>query len=186
MSPLGSISLSFIVPSRMLFLMWLIFFIEVKFGIGLSIFGILPREPLGLIGILTGPLLHGSVVHLVSNTIPLLLLGVTLYFFYGKQARNVFLLSYFVPSALVWIFGRSLFHIGASGLIYSLAAFLFISGIVRSELRSLIIGIAVAILYGGLIWGIMPTDYSISWEMHLAGTITGGGVAYLNRNTIIS
>jgi membrane associated rhomboid family serine protease len=177
-SSLGNVSLSFVVPSRMIFLMWLIFFIEMQYGIDLSMFGVLPRVPLGLIGIITGPLLHGSLMHLVSNTFPLLILGVTLYFFYGRMARDVFLYSYFVPGFLIWVFGRQIFHIGASGLIYGIASFLFFSGIVRTELRSLLIGIITAIAYGGLIWGVFPTNHLISWESHLAGAVVGGVVAF--------
>ena len=170
------------VPSRMLFLMWLIFFIEFNYGINLSMFGLLPRVPLGLVGVLTAPLLHGSLLHLMSNTLPFLLLGVALYFFYGQIGRLVFLYSYFLPSLLVWVFGRQIFHLGASGLIYSIAFFLFVSGIVRSELKSLAIGIGTAIAYGGMIWGILPTSEQISWEYHMAGALVGVSLAVIFRN----
>ena len=166
----------------MLFLMWLIFFIEINFGVNLSVFGILPRDIYGLPGVLFAPLLHSSVIHLVSNTLPLLFLGITLYYFYGKLAKRVFLLSYFVTGSLVWLFGRTVFHIGASGLIYGIASFLFFSGIVRSEFKSLIISLAVVITYGGLVWGVLPTMPGISWELHLFGTLTGAVAAYVYRN----
>ena len=185
MSSLGSIPLSFIVPSRMLFLMWLIFFIELNFGINLAIFGILPREAIGLLGILFAPLLHGSLLHLVSNTLPLLFLGITLYYFYGKIARNVFLMSYFLTGTLVWLFGRTSFHIGASGLIYGIASFLFFSGIVRAEFKSLVISLAVVLTYGGLVWGVLPTLPGVSWESHLFGALVGGAAAYIYRNRVI-
>lgn len=186
MSSLGSISISFIVPSRMLFLMWLVFFVELNFGIRLSVFGILPREPIGLLGILFAPLLHGSLVHLISNTLPLLFLGVTLYFFYGRIAKKVFLLSYFLTGSLVWLFGRTSFHIGASGLIYGIASFLFFSGIVRAEFKSLVISIAVMLTYGGLVWGVLPTVPGVSWESHLFGALVGGVAAYVYRNQVIT
>ena len=185
MSSLGSISISFIVPSRMLFLMWLIFYVEMYFGVNLSIFGILPREPIGLLGILFAPLLHGSIIHLVSNTLPLLFLGVTLYFFYGKMAKNVFLLSYFLTGSLVWLFGRTSFHIGASGLIYGIASFLFFSGIVRAEFKPLIISLAVVLTYGGLVWGVLPSMPGVSWESHFFGALVGGVVAFVYRNRVI-
>ena len=185
MSSLGSISISFIVPSRMLFLMWLIFFVELNFGIKLSVFGILPREAFGLLGILFAPLLHGSLVHLISNTLPLLFLGITLYFFYGKIAKKVFLMSYFLTGALVWLFGRTSFHIGASGLIYGMASFLFFSGIVRAEFRSLIISFAVVLTYGGLVWGVLPSFPGVSWESHLFGALVGGAAAFVFRNKVI-
>lgn len=169
----------------MVFLMWLIYFIELQFGIELSVFGILPRELLGLIGIIFSPLIHGSVLHLVSNTLPVLLLGVTLYFFYGNIARDVFLVCYFGTGLLVWLFARTSFHIGASGLIYGMAAFLFVSGVVRTEFRSIIIAIAVAVIYGSLVYGILPTIPGISWESHLFGALVGGTMAYLYRNRVI-
>jgi len=181
-SSLGSIPLSVIVPSRMVFFMWLIFVFEMKTGINLSVFGILPRESLGLLGILFSPLLHGSLLHLVSNTVPLLFLGVTLYYFYGNIAKKVFLASYFVTGGLVWLFARTSFHIGASGLIYGMASFLFFSGIVRTEFRSLLISIAVLVTYGGLVWGVLPSIPGISWESHLFGALVGGVTAYLYRN----
>ena len=182
MSSLGSIPISFIVPSRMLFLMWLIFFIELNFGVNLSVFGILPREAYGLLGILFAPLLHSSLVHLVSNTFPLLFLGVALYYFYGKMSKNVFLLSYFLTGSLVWMFGRATFHIGASGLIYSFASFLFFSGIVRREFKSLLISLVVVLVYGGLVYGVLPTIPGVSWESHMFGALVGGGAAIVYRN----
>jgi membrane associated rhomboid family serine protease len=184
-SPLGSVPISFIVPSRMLFLMWLIFFIELNFGLNLSIFGILPREAFGLLGILFAPLLHDSIVHLVSNTLPLLFLGTALYYFYGKMAKKVFLMSYFLTGSLVWIFGRTTFHIGASGLIYGIASFLFVSGIVRAEFKSLIISVVVVIAYGGLVWGVLPTFPGVSWESHMFGALVGAGTAVFFRNKVI-
>lgn len=145
-------------------------------------FGLLPRVPLGLVGVITAPLLHGNLLHLVSNTLPLLVLGVALYFFYGRIGRLVFLYSYFTPSLLVWIFGRQVFHLGASGLIYAIAFFLFVSGVVRGELKSLLIGIITAVAYGGLIWGILPSHESVSWEYHMAGTAVGVSLAVYFRN----
>lgn len=169
----------------MLFLMWLIFFVELNFGINLSVFGILPREAFGLLGVLFAPLLHDSVLHLVSNTLPLLFLGTTLYYFYGKIARKVFLMSYFLTGALVWLFGRPTFHIGASGLIYGIASFLFFSGIVRGEFKSLIISLAVVLTYGGLVWGVLPSVPGVSWESHLFGALVGGVAAFVYRNKVI-
>lgn len=186
MSSLGNVSISIIVPGRMVFLMWLIFFIEMNMGISLSIFGILPREPIGLLGVLFAPLIHGSVVHLVSNTIPLLFLGTTLYYFYGKLAQKVFLYCYFFTGILVWLFARTSFHIGASGLIYGIASFLFFSGIVRTEFRSLLISIVVVLAYGGMVWGILPTIPGISWESHLFGGLVGAVTAFSFRNKVIA
>jgi membrane associated rhomboid family serine protease len=166
--------------------MWLIFVIEMKFEVNLSILGILPRESLGLLGILFAPLLHGSLLHLISNTLPLLFLGITLYYFYGNIARKVFYASYIITGAIVWLFARTSFHIGASGLIYGIASFLFFSGLVRAEFKSLLISLAVVISYGSLVWGVLPSLPGISWEMHLSGALVGGLAAYLFRNTRLS
>jgi len=169
----------------MLFFMWLLFFIEMKFDIDLSVFGILPRELIGLIGIVLSPLLHGSIVHIISNTLPLLFLGTSLYYFYGRIAKKVFVMCYLLTGLMVWLFARTSFHIGASGLIYGIASFLFFSGIVRTEFKSTIISIAVAVAYGGLIWGVLPTIHGISWESHLFGALVGGGTAFAYRNNVI-
>lgn len=182
MSSSGNIARSIIVPSRMVFFMWLVFFIEARYSIDLSMFGILPREGLGLIGVLAGPLIHGSVVHLASNTFPLLFLGTALYYFYGNLATRVFVISYLGTGILVWLFARTTFHIGASGLIYGVAFFLFLSGLFRRELKSLLIAMVVVVVYGGLIWGILPSMPGISWESHVAGVLVGGVLAFLYRN----
>ena len=182
MNSSGDISRSIIVPSRMVFFMWLVFFLETRSSINLGMFGILPREWPGLIGVLTGPLIHGGVVHLASNTFPLLFLGTALYYFYGNLATRVFLISYLGSGVLVWIFARTTFHIGASGLIYGLASFLFLSGLFRKDLKSLLISMVVVIVYGGLIWGILPSIPGISWESHAAGALVGGVLAFQYRD----
>jgi len=182
MNSSGDISQSIIVPSRTVFFMWLIYFISFRFNLDFGMFGILPREWLGLLGILVGPLIHGGLVHLISNTFPLLFLGTALYYFYGNIASRVFVTCYFGTGVLVWLFARSTFHIGASGLIYGLAFFLFLSGIFRRDFISLIISVVVVIVYGGLIWGILPSMPGISWESHAAGALVGGSLSYHYRN----
>jgi len=170
----------------MVFFMWLVFFIELKYSYNFSVFGILPRELYGMTGVLFAPVLHASLVHLISNTFPLLFLGVTLYYFYGNIAPRVFLMTYFITGLLVWLFARTSFHIGASGIIYGIASFLFFSGLVRTEFRSLIISIGIVIVYGGLVWGVLPSIPGISWEMHLSGALVGAASAFYYRNTRLS
>lgn len=166
-----------VVPSRMVFFMWLIFTVDHFLGFDLRIFGILPREPLGLIGIFTAPFIHGNVFHLVSNTIPLLVLGGVLYFFYEDMAPRVFGYSYFATNALVWIFARKNIHIGASGLVYGLAAFLIFYGFFRKDMKSLIISFVMLFFYAGMVYGIFPNQSNISWESHLAGAVVGAVTA---------
>jgi membrane associated rhomboid family serine protease len=165
---------SSVVPFRLVFIMWAVFFIEFFSGIQLSLFGIIPWTPVGLIGIFTGPILHGSFNHLLSNTIPLLFLGSVLYFFYPKIGGTVFFRSYFWTNIMVWLFGRhESSHIGASGVVYGLAFFLIFFGIFRRDFTSILITVVVIILYGGVIYGVLPTDPRVSWESHFAGALVG-------------
>lgn len=168
-----SISSSIIIPSQVVFIIWAIYFIEITFRINFSMFGILPRSLPGLIGILTAPLIHKNVAHLVSNTMPLLVLGTMLYMFYDRIARRVFLQCYFLTGILVWVFARPSFHIGASGLIYGLASFLIFFGLFRKDFKSLIISVVIMIFYGSLFYGILPTQSQVSFESHLMGGIVG-------------
>jgi len=140
--------------------------------------GILPRTISGLIGIILAPLIHGNVSHLISNTFPLLFLAGTVYYFYTKIAYRVFFEGYFFTNTLVWIFGRPFYHIGASGLVYSLASFLIFYGLFKRDALSIVISAIVILAYGSLIYGIFPQNYSVSWESHLMGAIVGFGSAY--------
>lgn len=144
----------------------------------LGMFGILPRSLKGMIGILAAPLLHGSITHLISNTFPIIFLGSTIYIFYDRIAPQVFVQSYFLTNILVWIFGRPFYHIGASGLVYALATFLIFFGMFRRNFRSIIISIIILLVYGGLVYGIFPSNINISWESHLFGAMTGMGIAF--------
>ncbi len=165
---------SSVVPFRLVFLMWAAFYVEFFYGWPLSQFGIIPWTLQGLIGIFTGPLLHGSLNHLVSNTVPLLFLGTVLFFFYERIAGTVFFRSYFWTNILVWLFGRqNSTHIGASGVVYGLAFFLIFFGIFRRDFTSMAISIVMIILYGGVIYGILPSDPRVSWESHFSGALVG-------------
>jgi membrane associated rhomboid family serine protease len=175
---------SAVVPFRLVFLMWLVFAVEFFYQLDFSVFGIIPRTLWGLIGIFTAPMIHGSLPHLISNTVPLLFLGGTLFFFYNRIGNTVFVRCYFLTNILVWLFSpRQTAHIGASGLIYGLSAFLIFFGLLRKDVMSILISIVVILLYGGIFYGILPTDRMISWESHLAGTIVGTATAFMLRDT---
>jgi membrane associated rhomboid family serine protease len=165
-------------PLRLVFLMWAFFAVENYLSVDLGFLGIYPRTLHGLIGILTGPMIHGSWMHITSNTLPLLFLGGALYYFYDKIATRVFLQCYLFTGIFVWLFGRSFYHIGASGLIYGLAFFLISFGIFRKDFKSLFISIVVVALYGGIIYGIFPSQPGVSWESHLMGAIVGVTTAF--------
>lgn len=174
---------STVVPFRMVFLMWLVFSLEWGLHISFHWLGVKPRTWEGLPGILLAPLVHGDLLHLLSNTVPLLLLGAALYYFYPYVAGRVYAYCYLLPGALVWLFSpRVSYHVGASGLLYGLAAFLICIGILRFELFSLLLSAAVFVLYGGIFYGVLPLWPGVSWESHLAGALVGIFAALDVRN----
>lgn len=160
-------------------MMWLVFSIEFFYGYDLGWLGIRPRTLSGLIGILTAPMIHGNLLHLISNTIPLLFLGSLLFFFYDRIGGIVFFRCYIFTNMLVWLLSpRVSYHIGASGLIYGISSFLIFYGFIRGDLWSLIISVVVLLMYGGIFYGVLPIDPRISWESHLAGAIVGATTAF--------
>jgi membrane associated rhomboid family serine protease len=169
----NSIFGSSVVPFRLVFFMWLVFFLEFSYGFAISDWGIVPRTWHGLAGIFLSPMIHGNVMHLVSNTIPLLFLGSLLFFFYKRIGGAVFFRGYFWTNILVWLFGRPANHIGASGLVYALAFFLIFFGFFRRDMLSIFISVLTLLLYGGVFYGVLPTDPRVSWESHFAGALVG-------------
>jgi membrane associated rhomboid family serine protease len=154
--------------------MWAVFYMELVVNdINFGIFGIEPRTFIGLIGIFTAPLIHGDFFHLLSNTIPMLFLGSVLFFFYHRIGGQIFFRAYFYTNILVWLFARPANHIGASGVVYALAFFLIFFGIFRRDFTSIFISVVVLLLYGGIFYGVLPTDPRVSWESHFAGAFVG-------------
>ena len=174
---------SFFITSAFVVALWLIKLIEYEYSLDFAGWGIYPREIDGLWGILFSPLIHGSFGHLAANTIPMFVLMFSLFFFYRKSSALIFVLIYFSTGLFVWLGGREAWHIGASGLIYGLAAFLFLSGVLSSNVRLLTISLVVAFFYGGLFWGIFPIKPEISWESHLWGALSGLALAVLFRKS---
>ena len=165
---------SLLFASGFTFLLWLVRAIEWGTASNFGMLGILPRHVSGMIGILTGPLIHGTFIHLLSNTFPLLFLLVAVFYFYDKIALEVFAWIYLITGFWVWIAAREAYHIGASGLVYGLATFLFFSGIFRRDARSVAVAVAIAFLYNGMVQGIIPgDDPNVSWESHLLGSVAG-------------
>ena len=164
-------------PLRLVFLMWLTYWVQVTFSYDFGFLGVLPREAYGLIGILTAPLVHGNLTHIISNTVPLLILGAALYLFYPRPSNLVFVICYAMPSVFVWIFGRTFYHIGASGLVYALAFFLIALGFFRRDAKSILISVAVIVIYGGVLFNTSMLSSEVSWEAHLFGALVGIGTA---------
>ncbi|MCS7004899.1 MAG: rhomboid family intramembrane serine protease [Cytophagales bacterium] len=172
---------SFRIPVTVALLFWSIELLKAV-GLDFTSWGIYPRTLKGLFGILFAPFLHGSISHLVSNTPAFILLMAFILFFYRRVAFWVIVGIWFFTGLSVWLFARSSYHIGASGLVYGFASFLFFSGLFRKNIRSLMIAISVYFLYGGMVYGIFPVRGGISWESHLFGALVGMFLAYFFRN----
>ncbi len=164
---------SYVIPVRFVLLMWVFYFLSLLTPFNFYALGIYPRTFHGLIGILFAPLIHGSLLHILSNTFPMLFLGIILFLFYDLIAEKVFYQGYLYTNILVWIFARPAYHIGASGLIYCIASFLIFFGFFRNDLKSIIISLLIILLYGGLVYGILPAQPGVSWESHLMGGVVG-------------
>lgn len=163
-------------------MLWLVKALEWAVAMDFGFLGILPRSLSGTMGIVTAPLIHGDVLHLLSNTFPLLLLGVSVFYFYDRIALEVFVWIYFMSGFWVWMAARDAYHIGASGLVYGLVSFLFFSGLFRRDVRSLSISLIVIFLYGGMVQGLFPINERISWESHLLGALAGAFCAFFYRD----
>lgn len=162
--------------------LWLIKAYELTFGADLGYLGIFPLTLKGTIGIFTSPLIHGDPLHLLSNTFPLILLGVGLFYFYHKIAKRVFLWIYILTGVGVWIIAREAYHIGASGIIYGILSFLFFIGLFNKDNKSMVISLIILFLYGGMVAGLFPSDNKISYESHIMGAFAGLIVAFMYRN----
>jgi membrane associated rhomboid family serine protease len=170
------------VPLSFTTLMWLLFIAGERWNANLVYFGIWPRHVSSLPAILTSPLIHANWEHLLSNTIPMLILGIILFITYEKIAAVIWIANYLLTGTLVWLFARASYHIGASGIIYGLASFLLFSGFFRMDIKSIAIASGVALFYGSLVWGVLPIQPGVSWESHLFGGITGMLLAFIFRN----
>ena len=170
---------NFTVPFRMVFVMWLIYYVQIKTGWDLGAWGIYPRTWQGLIGIVTGPLIHGSLRHIIGNTIPLIVLGGLLFWYYPRIATRVYWHCYLFTGILVWALARPSYHIGSSGLVYAQGYFLVFMGLLYRDLRTLLVSLMVVGLYGGLFTGVFVIDERVSWESHLMGAVVGSVQAYL-------
>lgn len=162
-------------------LLWIIQFLQWATDNDFSSYGVFPGKVSGLKGIFTAPLVHADFSHLISNSITLFLLLFGILYFYRTSAVRVFIIIYVMDGFLVWLFARNSYHIGASGLVYGFASFLFFSGLFRKDKRSVALSLLIVFLYGGMVWGVLPTDPKISFESHLFGALTGLVCAFIFR-----
>jgi membrane associated rhomboid family serine protease len=164
-------------------ILWAVLLIDWLLPIDLSHWGIRPRILSGLIGIPLAPFIHGGIGHLFSNTVPLIILLILL-MASRKEAWITVAEIIVLGGVLLWLFGRNgnaeeqTVHVGASGLIYGIIAYLIIAGLREKHLVSLGIALVVGFLYGGtFLWGMMPSQKGVSWDGHLTGALAGGILA---------
>jgi membrane associated rhomboid family serine protease len=163
-------------------ILWMIFIFDAVFGLRLARFGLRPGSIPGIVGIFTAPLLHGGFEHLLSNTLPMFIAMTATLYLYPKSALRVIPLIWLGSGMLAWFIGRPTLHIGVSGLIYGLLAYVFVSGIIRRDMRSVSVSLLVGFLYGSMIWGVLPIRPHMSWELHLTGAAVGVVLAFAYRN----
>lgn len=185
-------------PLAFLAIIWLMFLIQNATGFRAGILGVLPREAKGLIGIFSSPLVHGSFDHLVSNSIPFLVLCSSIFYFYKKVALKSFIMIYALSGVSLWLLGNLFFcgtefnrscflpHIGASGVVYGLLAFIFWNGLFRKSLQAIVLALVVTVMYSGYFAGIVPNAEkpNISWDGHLLGAISGIFTAYFYKDEL--
>lgn len=167
-----------VAPLVAIITIWAVFWMELRFQVNFNDFGLYPRKFAGLKGILFSPFIHGSLEHLYNNTIPLAILLASLFYFYRDVAIKVLVLGLLFSGLITWGIGRPSYHIGASGIIYLLASFIFFKGIFTKYYRLVAVSLIVVFIYGSLLWYIFPTKEGISWEGHLGGFLTGIALAF--------
>lgn len=177
--------LAFIPTIVFISFLWLIFLLDASLDLKIYKLGVYPLRMNGLYGIFFSPLIHSSAKHLLSNTLPLIVLMWCLFFFYRAIAYKTFLFLWLLSGFLTWIIGREAWHIGASSIVYSLSFFLFFSGILRKHIPLIAISLIVAFLYGSTVWNMLPLsmylDPGVSWEGHLSGGASGLIAAIIYR-----
>lgn len=174
-------ALAFKIALVMLGILWVILILDSVFNLGLAGLGLRPRRLEGLIGVITAPLIHGGFEHLFSNSLPLLVSLTLVLYLYPSSAMRVIPFIWIGSGFLGWFIGRPSIHFGASGFIYGLLAYVFISGMLRLDMRSVAVSVMVWFLYGSMIWGVLPIRPNMSWELHLSGAILGVALAIVYR-----
>lgn len=178
------ILLAFAIPLFLLFILYTLHTMESVMNWNFTSWGIYPGQVKGIMGIFTSPLIHADWGHLFANTFPLLFLSWCLLYFYRDLGIGILFFLWVLSGILTYIIGKPGWHIGASGLIYSLAFFLFFSGILRKHVPLMALSLLITFLYGSLVWNMFPqfASVSTSWEGHLGGAVAGIAAAILFRH----
>ncbi|PJB13221.1 MAG: rhomboid family intramembrane serine protease [Flavobacteriales bacterium CG_4_9_14_3_um_filter_40_17] len=160
-------------PLFLVLSLWVIYWLDVRFGIDTSLLGVYPRKLSGLPGIFLSPWAHATLSHLYQNSLPLLIMLIALFYFYRSVSFRVLFYGLLLSGLFTWVFGRASYHIGASGMVYVLFGFLFFSGIFAKYYRLMALSLAVVFFYGSMIWYVFPIREGVSWEGHLGGFLGG-------------
>lgn len=173
-----------LVPTVLVVFMILTFVFEKGMDFDFHRAGIYPRSLKGITGVFTNIFIHADLKHLINNIFSFFILSVSLFYFYKPLALPILFFSNLVSGVLLWVIGRESWHIGASGLIYALAFFLFFSGIIRKHVPLIAISLIITFLYGNLVWHVFPWEINdpVSWEGHLTGSISGLILAVIYRH----
>ncbi len=167
--------------SAIVFAMWAVYLADTLFGLGLTRFGIQPRVWQGLAGVVAWPLLHGNYAHIASNTISLLLFGGIISARSERTFWRLVVYATLMAGVGIWIVGRPATHIGASGLVFACFGYIVTRGFYDRSLLSVLLAVAVILLFGGIIWGVLPSDPRVSWEGHFLGVAAGAAFAMRSR-----
>ena len=174
-------------PAVFLVFFWLVFFANLAYPLDLNYYGVHPHSLFGLIGIIAMPFLHGDFTHLFSNSIPFLVSASFIFHFFKQRSWRIFIGIWLISGLGIWLMGeeRSI-HIGASGLVYGMVAFLMTSGFIRKNKHLTAVAFILVFMYGSMVWGLFPQyswvkEMNISWEGHLFGALSGVGLAFIYR-----
>ncbi len=171
----------FIIPFLWVFILWFVYYLELRFDWNFNKYGIYPRNFSGLKGVFFSPFIHGDTQHLFNNSVPLFVLGTSIFYFYRKVSLKLLIYGTMITGVLTWLIGRESHHIGASGVVYLLFSFVFFSGIIKKHYRLVAMSLIIIFLYGSMIWYVFPVKEGISWEGHLSGFLVGLFFAYVYR-----
>jgi membrane associated rhomboid family serine protease len=163
-------------------LMWAVFLVSALSGGGLLTLGVIPRTAVGLRGILFAPFLHGSLAHIIANSIPFFVLGWLVMLRDSRHFLPVTVFAMVGSGLIAWLFGApGSVHIGVSGVIFGYFGFLLLSGWYVRSVASILLSLLVIVLWGGMIVGVVPGRDGISWQAHLGGFLGGALAARMFR-----
>jgi membrane associated rhomboid family serine protease len=171
----------FFIPISYVFTIWFIYWVEIYFNFNFNKYGVLPRDLMGLRGVVFTHFIHSDANHVFNNSVPLFVLLLSLFYFYKNIAYKVLIFGGMLSGVLTWGIARESYHIGASGIVYLLFSFVFFSGIIRKHFRLVALSLIIIFLYGSMIWYVLPIKDGMSWEGHLSGFLVGLLFAFFYR-----